>query len=123
LTKTYLTLSLKNIGEQVHDDVKSVESNILMMIRNGQIYAKINQKDGMVSFYENPDQYNSNSTLNYLDTNIHHIIELHNIVRTLDETITTSQQYVQKMVQSERGKFGPGTNEDFDITDPADFRG
>jgi COP9 signalosome complex subunit 3 len=125
LTKTYLTLSLKNIGEIVNVDIKNVEEKVLGMIRNGQIYAKINQKDGMVSFQENPDQFNTTSTLNYLDNSIHNIMSLHNTVKTLDETITISQQYVQKMVQGEKGKFGP-SNDEFSLMelDPnAGFRG
>jgi len=126
LTKTYLTLSLKNIAEQVKlNDIRDVEEKVLQMIRNGQIYASINQKDGMVSFFENPDQYDTPNTLNYLDTNIHGLMNLNVTVKHLDETISLSQQYIQKMVQSERGKFGPGVGgeEMFGEMDPAGFRG
>jgi len=121
LTKTYLTLSLKNIAEKVHiQDEKIVEQKILEMIRKGEIYAQINQKDGMISFHENPDQFRSSSTMTYLDFNIYNTINLCKSVRTLDETITTSPQYMQKAVQSERGRgFGgpPGGSEYEGFTD------
>jgi len=108
LTKTYITLSVKNIGEKAKIHEQEVEFRILKMIRKGQIYAQINQKDGMISFHENPDHYNTSSTMSYLDNNIHNTITLFKSVRSLDETITTSHQYIQKMVQSEKGlgRFG-----------------
>jgi len=105
LTKTYLTLSLKNISDVARiQDVKEVERRVLSMIRRGQVFAKINQKDGMVSFSENPTQYNGNSNLTYLDTNIYNIMKIEHDVRRMDEKISTSQQYIQKILQSERGR-------------------
>jgi len=125
LTKTYLTLSIKNIGDKTRTNEKSLEQRILGMIRNRQIYAQINQKDGMVSFHENPDQYNTSSTMNYLDNNIHNTISLFKSVRFIDETITTSQQYIQKMVQGEKGKIGQPSELEGYMDDPIGigFRG
>jgi len=98
---------LKNIGEKARCTEQEVEFRILKMIRKKQIYAQINQKDGMISFHENPDQFNTSSTMKYLDSNIYNTITLFRSVRNLDETITTSHQYIQKMLQSERGgRFG-----------------
>jgi len=116
LTKTYLTLSLKNIGEKTKTKQEEVEQRILKMIRKNQIHAQINQKDGMISFHESPNEYNTTSTIKYLDNNIYSTINLFKSVRTLDETITTSQQYIQKMVQSEKsGRFGHPS--DFELMD------
>lgn len=35
----------------------------VVQIANGEIFATINQKDGMVSFHENPKKYNSVETM------------------------------------------------------------
>jgi len=127
LTKTYITLSLKNIGEKAKISESEVELRILKMIRRKEIYAQINQKDGMISFHENPNQFNTSSTMRYLDNNIYNTISLFKSVRNLDETITTSHQYIHKMVQSERGsRFGhPSEFEGGYMDDPqgTGFRG
>jgi COP9 signalosome complex subunit 3 len=39
-------------------------------IQDGDIFATINQKDGMVSFLEDPEQYNTRKMANYLDSEI-----------------------------------------------------
>jgi len=98
------------------------------MIRKGEIYAQINQKDGMISFHENPDQYRSSTTMTYLDYNIYNTITLCNSVRTLDEMITTSTIYMQKAIQSERGtgRYGVpqgGIEYEGFSEDPLGFRG
>jgi len=115
LTKTYLTLSLKNIADVARImDVREVERRVLSMIRKGQVFAKINQKDGMVSFSENPTQYNGTSNLTYLDTSIHSVIDIEKNIRRMDEKISTSHQYIQKVLQSERGSVPVYSGDIFD---------
>jgi len=124
LTKTYLTLSVGGIAEKVHLDNKEVEETVLTMIRDRQVFASINQKDGMVSFSENPNQYDTVSTLSYLDNNIQQIVILHDTTKNLDETIAVSPQYIQKVVTSERSRFSPMmADEGFDIDAGSGFRG
>jgi COP9 signalosome complex subunit 3 len=36
---------------------------LLQKIEDGDIYASISQKDGMVLFHDNPDKYDSTSTV------------------------------------------------------------
>ncbi|XP_020080274.1 COP9 signalosome complex subunit 3-like isoform X1 [Ananas comosus] len=50
LTQTYLTLSLQDIANAVQlKTPKEAEMHVLRMIQDGEIFATINQKDGMVS--------------------------------------------------------------------------
>lgn len=42
----------------------------IMQIQNGEIFAKINQKDGMVSFLEDPEQYKSCEMIDHIDLSI-----------------------------------------------------
>jgi COP9 signalosome complex subunit 3 len=84
LTKTYLTLSLNDIAQQVstHQCVclheltfnkvnlsgaAEVEKRVLKMIQNEKVFAEINQQDGMVKFKSNPNQFDTARTLEYLD--------------------------------------------------------
>ncbi|OAY67946.1 COP9 signalosome complex subunit 3 [Ananas comosus] len=48
LTQTYLTLSLQDIANAVQlKTPKEAEMHVLRMIQDGEIFATINQKDGM----------------------------------------------------------------------------
>ena len=41
-----------------------------LQIEDGEIFATINQKDGMVSFHDNPEKYNNASMLLQLDAEV-----------------------------------------------------
>jgi len=104
LTKTYITLSLQNITEQVNlPNADETERRVFRMIQNGEVFARINQKDGMVEFFENPEKYNNNKTLDYLDRQIHESIGLTRVITKIDEEIALDSKYIQKILQAERG--------------------
>uniref|UniRef100_A0A6B2L555 COP9 signalosome complex subunit 3 n=1 Tax=Arcella intermedia TaxID=1963864 RepID=A0A6B2L555_9EUKA len=103
LTKTFLTLSLQNITEQVAlTDVMETENLIFGMIQRGEIFAKINQKDGMVEFLEDPQNYSNPQTLQYLDEQLHATLNISELVQKIHEDISLDQRYVQKLIQSEK---------------------
>lgn len=95
LTQTYLTLSLEDIARSVQlDTPRDAEMHVLRMvgvlftvffwkihtftllipvivqIEDGEIHATINQKDGMVSFHEDPEQYKSVEMVDHIDSSI-----------------------------------------------------
>ena len=41
-----------------------------IQIEDGEIHATINQKDGMVSFHEDPEQYKSSEMVEHIDLSI-----------------------------------------------------
>jgi len=97
LTQTYLTFSLKDIAQNVKlQSPQEAELQVLRMIEKGEIFATINQKDGIVAFQENQEQYDSKQILTVLDKNIQGVILLGNRVRQLDDDIATSVPYVQR---------------------------
>jgi COP9 signalosome complex subunit 3 len=49
---------------------KEAEKYVLHMIEDGEIFATINQKDGMVRFHDNPETYNSVDMLAQLDQQV-----------------------------------------------------
>ena len=48
----------------------SVECFVLFQIEDGDIYASINLRDGMVSFHHNPEKYNNPKMLKKLDSEV-----------------------------------------------------
>jgi len=103
-TQTYLTLSLQDIGTSVRlPSAKEAEKQIIRMIETGEIFASINQKDGMVSFQEDPEHYDTNKILSQLDNQVQKVIDLGKKVRTVDESIACSLHYLQKTTMHERG--------------------
>jgi hypothetical protein len=51
----------------------------------------------MVSFLDDPESYDNNASIRHLDREIHRIGELSRKVRDLDDHITTSEKYIQKV--------------------------
>lgn len=43
---------------------------IKLQIQDGEIYATINQKDGMVRFLEDPEQYKTCEMIEHIDSSI-----------------------------------------------------
>lgn len=41
-----------------------------LQIEDGEIYASINQKDGMVCFHDNPEKYNNPAMLHKIDQEV-----------------------------------------------------
>ncbi|KAL4240060.1 COP9 signalosome complex subunit 3 [Mactra antiquata] len=97
LTKTFLTLSLTDMANRVRlSGPKEAEKYVLHMIEDGEIYATINQKDGMVRFHDNPEKYNSSRMLLQLDKEMQKCIQLDSKLKEMDNEIAVNPQYVQK---------------------------
>ncbi|CAK9204856.1 unnamed protein product [Sphagnum troendelagicum] len=112
LTQTYLTLSLQDIADNVQlDGPKEAELHILQMIQDGEIFARINQKDGMVSFQEDPEQYNTSAMTMRLNLEIHNIVRLAKKLTSVDEQVSCDQVYLSK-IGRDRPRY---ETEDFDI--------
>ncbi|WCJ27498.1 COP9 signalosome complex subunit 3 [Euphorbia peplus] len=97
LTQTYLTLSLQDIADRVKlNSPKEAEMHVLQMIQDGQIYASINQKDGMVRFLEDPEQYKTCAMINHVDSSIQRIMELSKKLTAMDEHMSCDPLYLAK---------------------------
>ncbi|KAK3264603.1 hypothetical protein CYMTET_26676 [Cymbomonas tetramitiformis] len=103
LTQTYLTLSIEDIAQTVGlSSAVEAESYILRMIESGDIYATINQKDGMVSFLEDPEQYNTSEMVDRIDTNIQTSIGLAKKVADVNEQVITNRTFLSKTMMKDR---------------------
>lgn len=97
-TQTYLTLSLTDIAESTKlANVAEVESSLLRMIEDNEIFANINQKDGMVAFQEDPEHYDTNHMLKHMDGQINRAIAIERKIRAVDDLISLNPSYVQRV--------------------------
>ncbi|XP_020672830.2 COP9 signalosome complex subunit 3-like, partial [Dendrobium catenatum] len=98
LTQTYLTLSLQDIANAVHlNTSKEAEMRVLQMIQDGDIFATINQKDGMVSFHEDPEQYKTCEMIDQIDSSIQRLMALSKKLTAIDEHISCDPAYITKI--------------------------
>ncbi|KAL1352724.1 COP9 signalosome complex subunit 3 [Arachis duranensis] len=112
LTQTYLTLSLQDIANTVQlNSPKEAEMHVLQMIQDGEIYATINQRDGMVRFLEDPEQYKTCEMIENIDSSIQRIMALSRKLSAMDEQISCDQLYLSK-VGRERQRYD---FDDFDV--------
>jgi len=113
-TQTYLTLSLHDIAESSKlANVAEVETTLLRMIEENEIFASINQKDGMVAFQEDPEHYNTNVMLKHMDAQINKTIALERKLKTVDDLISLTPSYVQRTSMGhDRHRFAPGGDMD-----------
>ncbi|KAK2969810.1 hypothetical protein RJ640_028090 [Escallonia rubra] len=97
LTQTYLTLSLQDIANTVQlSSPKEAEMHVLQMIQDGEIYAAINQKDGMVRFLEDPEQYKTCEMIEHVDSSIQRMMALSKKLTAMDEKMSCDPSYVSK---------------------------
>lgn len=66
-------------------------------IENGEIFAQINQKDGMVEFHDNPEKYDSLQMYKMIEEQINKCMCLNEKLKTLDQDIAINPKYIQKM--------------------------
>ncbi|WVZ95341.1 hypothetical protein U9M48_041122 [Paspalum notatum var. saurae] len=105
LTQTYLTLSLEDIARSVQlDTPRDAEMHVLRMIEDGEIHATINQKDGMVSFHEDPEQYKSIEMVDHIDSSIQRLTALSKKLVSIDENMSCDPAYLMKTGR-DRGRF------------------
>ncbi|PKU79612.1 COP9 signalosome complex subunit 3 [Dendrobium catenatum] len=70
---------------------------VLQMIQDGDIFATINQKDGMVSFHEDPEQYKTCEMIDQIDSSIQRLMALSKKLTAIDEHISCDPAYITKI--------------------------
>ncbi|KAL0278381.1 UNVERIFIED_CONTAM: hypothetical protein PYX00_000218 [Menopon gallinae] len=102
LTKTFLTLSLADVASRVQlSGPAEAEKYILNMIEDGEIFATVNQKDGMVIFHDDPEKYNSPYMLKTLEEEVTACMELDRKIQLMEEEIIVNPQFVKKSCGSQ----------------------
>lgn len=97
LTKTFLTLSLADVASRVQlSGPAEAEKYILNMIKSGEIFASINQKDGMVVFKDDPEKYDSPDMFHKVQQEISRVMALNKQIIKMEEEIMLNPLYVKK---------------------------
>jgi len=112
LTETYLTLSLSDIAKLSKlSSPQEAEKILFSMIENGEIKAKINQKNKMVSFIEDSVGFNSKDTNSILDGRIDQSIQLFHKIKKIDQDIGKSLIYIAKVngIREDMLELGPSS--------------
>ncbi|MBA0663908.1 hypothetical protein Goklo_003988 [Gossypium klotzschianum] len=105
LTQTYLTLSLQDIANTMQlSSVREAEMHVLQMIQDVEIYGTINQKDGMVRFLEDPEQYKTIEMIERIDSSSQRLMILSKKITLTDELMACDPLYLSKGCR-ERQKF------------------
>ncbi|URD91285.1 COP9 signalosome complex subunit, partial [Musa troglodytarum] len=98
LTQTYLTLSLQDVANAAQlKTPNDAEMHVLQMIQDGETSASINQKDGMVSFHEDPEQYKTCGMIEPIDSLIQRLMELSKKLSSLDEQISCDPAHLKRV--------------------------
>ncbi|CAI2169556.1 15897_t:CDS:10 [Funneliformis geosporum] len=125
LTQTYLTLSLADIADAVglegRDAPKIAENYVLRMIESREIFATISHshQNGMVSFHDNPDRYDTSLTITQLEEQINKSTTVSERVIKTDRLVGCSKEYLTKSQHmlttggAIPGGLGPGDDPDF----------
>jgi len=100
LTRTFLTLSLEDVGKRaVGGEAENPERIVLAMIQENMIYAKINQRDGMVRFLDSIVDLNTNHrVMELLEAKINSCVELNKRVGIMNDRISTNPEFISKVV-------------------------
>lgn len=94
LTKTFMTLSLSDVASKVNlANEKEAEKMVLQMIDDGEIFANINQRDGMVIFLDKPEKYNTHQMYHTIEQELNKCIKLNENLKQLNMDILLNPKY------------------------------
>uniref|UniRef100_A0A182NJ47 COP9 signalosome complex subunit 3 n=1 Tax=Anopheles dirus TaxID=7168 RepID=A0A182NJ47_9DIPT len=120
LTKTFLTLSLADVASRVQlSGPAEAEKYILNMIKSGEIFATINQKDGMVVFKDDPQEYNDQEVFEMVQHQIGLVMGLNKQILKMDEEIMLNPVFVKKSYGNQEDD-GIGCNSKAFSSDPTE---
>ena len=103
LTKTFVTLSLVDVAFRCSiapsggvPAAKVAEKLVFSMINDGEIYATINQRDGMVIFEDNPERFNSFDMFIKIESEMKKAMEAEERLKLMDQEIALNPKFIQK---------------------------
>ncbi|RDD41433.1 COP9 signalosome complex subunit 3 [Trichoplax sp. H2] len=105
LTKTFLTLSPADMADRVHlANANEAELRLLRMIEEKDIFATINQQDGMISFHDTPqDLGTSVSMLKDLEDNMAKCINLDERMQLMNHSLAVDKSFIRKTMRNHSG--------------------
>uniref|UniRef100_A0A1B0DBM6 COP9 signalosome complex subunit 3 n=3 Tax=Phlebotomus papatasi TaxID=29031 RepID=A0A1B0DBM6_PHLPP len=89
------------------------------MIKSGEIFASINQKDGMVVFKDDPEKYDSPDMFLKLQDDMARVMELNKQIIKMEEEIMLNLMYVKKSIGNQDEDLITGHSKSF-VGDPSE---
>ena len=103
LTSTYLTLPLADIAAAAGlAGAAEAEARVLRMVADGDIFATIDARAGVVAFSEEPGAFDTRRVAQRLQRCVDGVVALSQRLRALDEALAAEPAYVARVVQAER---------------------
>lgn len=98
--QAFITVSLNQINQETGPEGPTIdtEKRALRMIEDGQMFAKINQKEGMLTFLDNSEAFDSAETLGLMHNKISRTMTLCSHIRETDEKISKSENYLRQHI-------------------------
>lgn len=103
LTKTYLTLSLLEIAEEVGVDPSQVEALLVDMVSSREINARIDQSTGNVIFEDEEDEMMDVGTMAKLQEKLQRVMELAQRISAFEHEVVSSEAYIRRTAALETG--------------------
>lgn len=123
LTETFITLSLTDIARRVDlATPQEAEEYLVKMIADGEIFASINQVSGMVSFHDDPEQYDTNATSHVLMARLDMSARVLAKVKEFDTRLRLDEQY-NKRISGQTDAPNPSAQMDLDFHDGVELDG
>eukprot|EP00053_Salpingoeca_punica_P024736 m.14480 g.14480 ORF g.14480 m.14480 type:complete len:448 (-) comp7141_c0_seq1:500-1843(-) len=102
LTETFITLSLADIAKRVELAAPAdAEQHIVAMVADKEIFASINSVTGMVSFHDDPEQYDDEETLLKLLSHLETARQIYDKITETDLSLRTDVTYIRKSMMNE----------------------
>lgn len=103
LTSTYITLPLADIAAAAGlGSAAEAEARVLRMVADGDIFATIDARAGVVAFSEEPGAFDTRRVAQRLQRCVDGVVALSQRLRALDESLAAEPAYVMRAVQAER---------------------
>uniref|UniRef100_A0A5K3EGN4 COP9 signalosome complex subunit 3 n=1 Tax=Mesocestoides corti TaxID=53468 RepID=A0A5K3EGN4_MESCO len=111
LTKTFMSLSLKDLAARVHlSGPKEAERHLLEMIASKSIFVKIDQRNGTIRFLDNPEQYDSPEMLKLLSDKMNAAMNLQkNLLQISDHSVVEDATEIKKQPRNVSNLHAPAS--------------
>lgn len=100
LTHTFMTLGLSDLSSRVGINCAEAEKYIRDMIEDGQIHASLDQMKQMVSFTENPENFDSSVMVKHIDEQLSDCMSLERTLSAIDKELAVDPRYVHRTMGS-----------------------
>jgi COP9 signalosome complex subunit 3 len=103
LTNTFVTLSLRDIADKGKlQTIEDAEHQVRSMVQAGVLFAKIDQRDGMIRFLEDDEDYQSVEIMAQLDKKVREVAAINEKLEQADRDLRLNVEYLKRTMPAEK---------------------